>query len=207
MVRKKIGILQKIMGGLGKRLLWWRSEKMDLYVLALMAREAVKKYQEVLGSDIQTAINTLKVQFAESAKTFLRSFMGQLKLVISEDLNDMEFMSSVSLYAILGKNYKDYFSAVKFIAADHPMNYDGVDKFVTISKKCLMCSILPKENWDSYKECNYGEIIPHALASLMELILEFIGMDVTVEVHETKCFLRGDEYAETEMIIRQKPNE
>ena len=87
------------------------------------------------------------------------------------------------------------------------MNYDGVDKFVTISRKCLMCSILPKEHWDEYKDCNYGEIIPHALASLMELILEFVGLDVTVEVTETKCFMRGDEYSETEMIVREKTPE
>jgi hypothetical protein len=161
----------------------------------------------VLGTDVETAITTLKTQFAESAKTYLRTFMGQLKLIVSEDLNDMEFMSSVALYSILGKNYKDFFTATKYIPADHPMNYDGVDKFVTISRRCLMCSILPKDQWDTYKECNYGEIIPHALASLMELILEFIGMDVSIEVQETKCFMRGDEYSETEMIIREKTPE
>ena len=83
MVREKVGFMQRFLASVGKRLLWWRAEKMDLYVLALMARETVKKYEEVLNGDLGKGIQSLKTQFAESAKTYLRNFMSQLKLVVT----------------------------------------------------------------------------------------------------------------------------
>ena len=115
MVRKKIGIFQKFLATAGKRLLWWRAEKMDLYVLALMARETVIKYRELLNGNLQQAVTTLKEQFASSARTYLQTFMSQLKLIVSRDFKDIEYMSEISLYSILGPDYRKFFSNIKYV--------------------------------------------------------------------------------------------
>jgi hypothetical protein len=201
-MREKAGFIQRILAKIGKRLLWWRAEKMDLYVLALMAREVVIKYQEILDGDLETAVNTLKEQFASSARTYLMSFMDQLKLVVSRDLSDMEFMSEVSLWSILGKEYRNFFANAKYIPADDPRNTEGIPKFTNVSPKCLLCAVIQDlPNAHEYKDLNYGEIISYALGSLIELILDFVGYKYEVKVKEKKCFLRGDPYSEIHMLL------
>jgi len=204
MVREKVGFIQRFLAGVGKRLLWWRAEKMDLYVLALMAHETVLKYKEILGGDLGAGVELLKKQFADSAKTYLRNFMDQLKLVVSKDLNDMEFMSEVALWSILGKRYKKFFIPSIYIAADDPINPYELPYFLGISPKCLMCAILDESERDEYKDKNYGEIITYALGSLIEIILEYVGYNYSVEVKETRCFLRGDAYSEIIYLLHEK---
>ena len=203
MVREKAGWVQRFLASVGKRLLWWRAEKMDLYVLAITAREVVRKYEEVLDGDLGLAVNTLKEQFASSAKTYLMSFMDQMKLIISKDLKDMEFMSEVSLYSILGKDYKQFFSGARYIPADAPGNEEGVPKFINISPKCVMCSVIKDLDMERYRDLNYGEIISYALGSLIEIILDFVGYHYRVEVKENRCFLRGDPYSELIMLLHE----
>lgn len=204
MVREKVGFVQKFLASVGKRLLWWRAEKMDLYVLAVMARETVLKYREILNDDLGTSIQLLKKQFADSAKTYLRNFMSQLKLVVSKDLNDMEFMSEVALWSILGKDYKNFFIPSKYIAADDPINPYGLPYFLGVSPKCLMCSIIDDLDKEEFYDKNYGEIISYALGSLIEIILEYTGYNYRVEVKETRCFLRGDPYSEIIYLLHEK---
>ncbi|NVM54185.1 MAG: hypothetical protein HWN66_10835 [Candidatus Helarchaeota archaeon] len=201
MVREKIGFFQRFIASVGKRLLWWRADKMDLYVLALMARETVIKYREILDGDLEKAVTLLKEQFAESAKTFLSDFMDQMRLIMSKDLNDMPFMSEVALYAILGKNYKKFFLRPRYITADDPDNEYGVPHYRTVSTKCLLCSVIQDLNLEEYKDLNYGEIISYALGSLVELIFDYIGLNYRVEVREIHCFLRGDPYSEIHMLL------
>ncbi len=201
MVREKMGAFQRFLASIGKRLLWWRAEKMDLYVLALMARETVKKYQEIYDGDLQRAVDTLKEQFASSAKTYLSTFMDQMKFIVSKDLKDMEIMSGVAMFSILGKTYRKWFANAKFMPKDAPFNDDGVDKFVNISPKCLMCATLEKQDYEDYKDVNYGEIISYALGSLMEIIFDYVGHSLQVKVREKRCFLRGDPYSEIEMLL------
>ncbi len=204
MVRKKIGIFQKFLAQAGKRLLWWRAEKMDLYVLALMARETVIKYRELLNGNLQEAVTTLKEQFASSARTYLQTFMSQLKLIVSKDLKDIEIMSEVSLYSILGPDYRKFFSTITYVPADDPNNADKLHKFITIFPKCVMCSVIGDLKKEEYRDTDYGEIISHALASLLELILEYVGQPYTVEIKETACFMRGSPYGEVVMYLHEK---
>ncbi|MHA1267373.1 MAG: hypothetical protein ACTSRS_19195 [Candidatus Helarchaeota archaeon] len=204
MVREKVGIIQRVLAAIGKRLLWWRAEKMDLYVLALMARETVKKYQELSDGSLEKGAELLKRQFAESAKTYLRNFMDQMKMIVSRDLEDMEFMSAVSLWSILGKNYHEFYTPAKYIRKDDPINPYGVPYFLNVCSKCLMCSILDPSERDLYKDLDYGEIITYALGSLIELILEYVGYNFRVEVKETRCFLRGDPYGEIVYLLYEK---
>ncbi|MHA1130392.1 MAG: hypothetical protein ACTSQQ_06240 [Candidatus Helarchaeota archaeon] len=195
---------QKILASIGKRLMWWRAEKMDLYVLTLMARETVRKYREIYNGDLQRAVDTLKEQFASSAKTYLSNFMDQMKFIVSKDIKDLEYMSGISLYSILGKNYRKWFSTAKYMPKDAPFNDDGVDKFINISPKCLLCSALPLEEMEDYKNVNYGEVISYALGSLIELILEYVGYKFNIQVREKRCFLRGDPYSEIEMLLHPR---
>jgi len=204
MVRKKIGPFKKFLAAIGKRLLWWRAEKMDLYVLALMARETVIKYREILNGDLQRAANILKEQFASSARTYLQSFMSQIKLIASNDLKDITFIAEVSLYSILGPDYRKFFSNIKYVAADDPNNLEKLHKFVNIVPKCLMCSAIRDLNLEEYKDTNYGEIITNALASLLELLLDYLDLHYSVEVKETQCFMRGSPFGEVVMFLHEK---
>lgn len=178
---------------------------MDLYVLALMARETMRKYQEILGGDLAKAVTTMKRQFALSSKTFLSNFMDQMKLIVSKDLKDMEFMSDVAMYAIMGKDAKKFFSGTKYVPADDPLNDEGVPYYLTFSPKCLMCSVIRDlDNVSDYKDLNYGEVISYALGSMMEIILDYVGYNYRVEVKERKCFLRGDPISEIALLLHEK---
>jgi len=169
-----------------------------------MARETVVKYRELLNGNLQEAVATLKEQFASSARTYLQGFMGQLKLIVSTDLKDVEFMSHVSLYSILGPSYQKFFSNIKYIPADDPNNAEKLHKFITVFPKCVMCSVIRDLNMEEYKETEYGGIITYALASLLELILDYVGLHYIVSIKETRCFMRGDVVGEVVMFLHEK---
>lgn len=202
-----MGFLRKLLAKIGKRWFWQRAEKMNLYVLALMARETVLKYQEIYEGDLERAVNTMKEQFSDAARSYLMDFMGQLNLILSRNLKDMEILSDVALWSILGRNSRSILGRSLYIPADDPRNLEHIDKFVTIAPKCVLCAAIRDLDLNRYKNLNYGEIIFGALGSLMELILNSMGFNYNLIVKETKCMLRGDPYSEATFYLYEKKNE
>jgi hypothetical protein len=199
-----MGFFRKLLAKIGKRVTWWRAEKMNLYVLALMARETTLKYQEIYGGDLEKAISTLKEQFADAARSYLMNMINQLNLIMSQDLNEFGILSEVALWSLLGKQFSEFFEPATYLSADDPNNKDGVHKFYSKVPKCLMCSVIKDLDLNRYRGLQYGGIITYALGSLVELVINAMGHDYRTVPIESKCFLEGDPYSEATYLLLEK---
>jgi len=194
---EKLGFFRKLIAGLGKRLYWRISKKMNLFMLSSMAYGVTKKYEEIFEGDTGMAIDTFTEQFVNGANSIMYELLPRMKFFFSKSLEDVEFLSDVAMYVILGAKWKKFFGQPIFIPAEKAE--DHIPKLIIRFVRCVLCTGLrPGKDIDQAKlrKNSYGELLSRALVSLMQLIQDYVGNEYTLEVKETKCQLRGDSYGE-----------
>jgi len=194
---EKLGFFRKLVAKLGKRVYWQISDKMNLFMLSSMAYGVTKKYEEIFGGNTGLAVDTFTEQFVNGASSIMYELLPQMKFFFSKSLEDVEFLSDVAMYVILGSKWRKFFGKPIFIPADK--SEEGVPKLVLRFVRCVLCTGLkPGIDIDQakLKRNSYGELLARALVSLMQLIQDYVGNEYTLEVKETKCRLRGDLYGE-----------
>ena len=205
-MRKKLSWFRKQLGGIGKRLLWKTSKKMNLYILSLMQKEVFLKYAEIYG-DKKTALNLFKEQFSEGANFILKDLwegktLSKIKLFVSESLKDLEYLSNLAAYVLLGPKAKDYF-VVEFIPED--TSEEGIPKLITKNKKCVCCAVIKDEiHPDELGDLGFSDILYSAITTLLQMVLDYVSDKYIVECKETKCYLRGDSIGESTIYIKLK---
>jgi hypothetical protein len=197
MAPEKLNGFRKLIAGLGKRLYWKMSNKMNLYMLSTMAFGVTKVYEEIFNGDTGLAVDTFTEQFMNGANSIMYELLPTMKIFFSKSLEDVEFLSGVAMYVILGPKWQNFFGPPKFVPANR--SEERVPKLIITYKCCVLCTGLkPGVDIDPAKlrRNSYGELLARALVSLMQLIQDYVGNEYTLEVKETKCRLRGDPYGE-----------
>jgi hypothetical protein len=194
---EKLGFFRRLLAGLGKRLYWKVSNKMNLYMLSTMAFGVTKKYEEIFEGDTGLAVDTFTEQFVNGANSIMYELLPKMRFFFSKSLDDVAFLADVAMYVVLGPKWKRFFSKPFFTPADQ--SEEGVPKLTFVFQRCVLCTgLTPGRDIDPTKlrRNSYGELLARAITSLMQLIQDYVGNEYTLEVKETKCMLRGDLYGE-----------
>jgi hypothetical protein len=197
MAPKKLGFFRKLLARIGKRAYWGISKKMNLWMLSSMAFGVTKKYEEIFDGDTGQAVDTFTEQFVNGASSIMYELLPRMKVFFSKSLDDLEFLTDVAMYVIMGKKWKRFFGPPQFIAAED--SADGIPKLIIRYVRCVLCTGLrPGIDIDhsKLKKNSYGELLARALVALMQMIQDYVGNEYRLEVKEIKCMLRGDEYGE-----------
>ncbi len=205
MAPKKLGFFRKLIAKIGKRAYWSISQKMNLYMLSSMAYGVTKKYEEIFDGDTGLAVDTFTAQFVNAANSIMYELLPRMKVFFSKSLDDLEFLSDVAMYVILGKKWTNFFSEPKYIPAER--TEDGVPQLIIGVNCCVLCTGLrPGVNIDhtKLKKNSYGELLAQALVALMQMIQDYVGNNYKLVVKETKCRLRGDPYGESIVFFYPK---
>jgi len=200
LVPDKLSIFRKILARLGKIYYWRKPKKVNLWLISSMAYAVTKKYEEIFEGDTGAAVDKFTEHFVNGAKSIMFEMQERVKLLYSKSLEDLEFVATIALYVILGPNWNKMFEPPVFIPADRTES--GLAQFRVRWPVCALCAgILPGVDLDTEKmqDHNYGELLAAALASLLQMVQDYVGNDYTIDIKETKCLLRGDPYGEAIM--------
>ncbi|MHA1266942.1 MAG: hypothetical protein ACTSRS_17020 [Candidatus Helarchaeota archaeon] len=198
MVPTKLGAFRRLLAGFGKRIFWkFMTKKMNLWMLSSMAYGVTKKYEEIFDGDTGMAVDTFTEQFVNGAKSIMYDLLGTMKMFFSKSLTDLEFLSAVALYVVLGPNWEKFFEHPIYVPGEK--TDDGVPQLIIRQKICVLCTgLIPGEDIDvsKLKKNSYGELLASALVALLQMIQDYVGNKYHLVVKETKCLLRGDPFNE-----------
>ncbi|NVM29112.1 MAG: hypothetical protein HWN65_09720 [Candidatus Helarchaeota archaeon] len=198
MVPTKLGKFRKMLASLGKRIYWkFMTKKMNLWMLSSMAYGVTKKYEEIFDGDTGLAVDTFTEQFVNGATSIMYEILGTMKMFFSKSLLDLEFLSGVALYVVLGPDWETFFEKPIFVPGEQ--TDDGVPQLIMRQKICVLCTgLIPGVDIDHTKlrENSYGELLAKALVALLQMIQDYVGNKYNLVVKETRCLLRGDSFNE-----------
>ncbi len=208
MVPDKLGFFRKFLARIGKVYYWRKPKKINLWLLSSMAYGVTKKYEEIFEGDTGKAVDTFTKHFINGAKAIMFEMQDRIKILYSKSLKDLEFISQIALYVILGPDWDKLFNPPTLIPAEQTEH--GIPQLRIRYPVCALCTgIRPGADIDpaKLKDHNYGELLAAALASLLQLVQDYVGNDYVIDIKETKCMLRGDPYGEATIYFNPKTAE
>ncbi|MHA1266828.1 MAG: hypothetical protein ACTSRS_16445 [Candidatus Helarchaeota archaeon] len=208
MVPEKLNFFRKLLARLGKYYYWRNPKKVNLWLLSSMAYAVTKKYEEIFEGETGMAVDTFTQHFVNGAKAIMFQMQDRVKILYSKSLEDLEFVAKIALYVILGPNWKKFFTEPIYIPAERTET--GIAQFRIKFPICALCAgITPGKDIDAEKlhTHSYGELLASALASLLQMVQDYVGNDYQIEIKETKCKLRGDPFGEAVMYFHPKTSE
>ncbi len=205
MVPEKLSIFRKLLAKIGKIYYWKRPKKVNLWLLSSMAFGVTKKYEEIFDGDTGKAIDMFTEHFINGAKVIMYEMQDRMKILFSRSLKDLEFVSEIALYVILGPEWKTLFDRPIFIPAEG--TEENIAQLRIKYPVCALCTGLqPGIDLDlsKWKKHSYGELLATALGSLLQMVQDYVENDYNIEVKETKCLLKGDSYGYAIMYFHPK---
>ena len=170
-----------------------------------MLRNLVKLYGDVNEGDYEKGIRELALQVEEESKNLIAEMITKpimlgipLSSILSKDIEDTVFTSTLMFWALLGKDYKEMWGEPTLFLDD-----DGSAIMKMEMYKCIFCAgeTLESEKFGGF---NTGEIFAAIIRSIVQAIQDYVGNDYEVTAKETKCFMRGDEKGEITVWIKPR---
>ncbi len=193
MVAEKLGFFRKLLSKVGKHYLWWKQPKLVGLFLSLTYLEDVKMLMELTDGSLESALNEFFKLGKIAGHDITFEFLDVGKWVFSKSLKDLPTIIETAYYVMTGQR----FSSCNF----YPAEGDLPDRVIFTLDQCLFCGGLKKEdsiivNNETTGKQTWGAVISGIVEAAVETIEEYVGNKLVVKVHETKCIMRGDPYAE-----------
>ncbi|MHA1383318.1 MAG: hypothetical protein ACTSR3_06135 [Candidatus Helarchaeota archaeon] len=202
---EKLGWFRKRLVGIGKRIYYAKSEKLNFFIVNLMVKHIIKAYAEIF-EDYEKALEEVENLVRTEAKNILVEimerpiFMGKsMKMLLSKSLDDIAFMASTTFFGILGKDYTKFFAEPEFSV------YKGVGTLSIRMNRCPICAGVHHVTQKDLGEKTLAGFLAVLFGEIIELTQEYVGNEYIVEAQETKCFMKGDPYGE--IVIKLIPKE
>jgi hypothetical protein len=204
----------KMLGNLGKRVVYNREMKVSLYLYGAMHHTMIEAMADAHDDNYEAAIDTLidlvKPMSEEvvSKMLFETSVMGvSLQSLIKKfrKLSDFPFFIDMALYSVFGKWSKKIFAQTKYVPAAQAEQ--KVDTYVIIMKSCPFCypTMVPPEKLGKHR---FGKVTTLTIEQMTSLALQYVNQDYEVVAREVRCFHRGDTHGEIRVWLypRDKPH-
>ncbi|MHA1378960.1 MAG: hypothetical protein ACTSRG_11310 [Candidatus Helarchaeota archaeon] len=200
---EKLGWFRKKLAGLGKRIYFRKSHRINLFSVNSMVRNVVRIYADINNGDYEKAILDFCEQIEEESNNIIAEMIDtpimlgtSLKTILAKDPDDLPFISTTLFWALLGKDYQDLWDELKVIKEEK-----GVIKLVMREKSCLLCIEERELTQKDFGNANLGDIISAIFKGIIQALQDYVGNKFDVTAKETKCFLRGDSYGEITVIL------
>jgi hypothetical protein len=200
--KEKLGFLEKLLGTIGKRYMWWRAKKANKLLVHLGFVYTIYELYKLTDS-FDKAADIMKQVGLEAGKDIVYESLELAKPVLSRSIADLEVILKSSWYAFLGKQKINYFEYV-------PPDSEGVEKIIWRCNNCMLCSEIDsdpilKDILDNTEEkVSFGSVMCGIFESFFNTVMEYAGRNFEIKVEETKCMGRGDDYQELRAIFTPK---
>ncbi|MHA1233002.1 MAG: hypothetical protein ACTSRP_21370 [Candidatus Helarchaeota archaeon] len=191
--KKKIGLLEKILGYIGKKLMYRQQRKISKLLVNLANRELVRLLYEIDGN-LETALRILYDLSTHAGHDFLMEWVEKGSVIFSKNLADHAFWIKSGYYSFTGDN-------IKFIKYIPPEKEGDPHKIVWRIYECFVCAGMDHDNSfeikkEDFGEHGYGGVTAGIFQTTTNMINEYVGIEFECRVRETKCILKGDPYGE-----------
>ena len=212
MVSKKLGFIKKTIGKYGKRLFWWKTEKINLFLIVSIVQAVIEVYQEIKEGSLPEALESLAKGAEAGAGDIVTDLIENpimfgigMKFLLSKDIRDVALQIGWTLWALAGNDSGRLLGKPVFIPAEEAE--EGVPKIIVSILKCPMCATqggIKPEDLGGY---DYFHVITALAGSAVQHVEDYVGNEYTVICKETKCFLRGDDKGEITAFFYPKGSE
>ena len=206
---KKLNWFYKLLGHIGRRFYYQRSQKLNLMAVTLIVRNTIEEYKDVLGS-YEAGIK----QFEECCKTGTMdviSDMMQSKIMLgiglyditSQYVPDSAWAIELGLGALAGTDFmKNIFESANYLPAE--VSGTGKPLILVKFKKCMMCAGVPNSKKQELGNSCYGGYFAALLSAALQMMGEEVNWGYDFSGSEVKCFLAGDDHAEFHLHLTPK---
>jgi len=194
--KEKLGFKEKLLGAIGKRVMWWRAKKANKLLFHLgFAYTFLELYN--LTKSIEKSLKIMSEMGLEAGKDLMYESLSLAKPILSRQVSDLKVILESSWYAFLGKEKLSYFEYF-------PPDEQGIEKIVWRANHCMLCSqlkedILFLEQVQEITDFNTkpaGVLLCSIFESFFSAVMDAAGLKFNVSVEETKCMHIGDLYQE-----------
>lgn len=202
---KKLSWFRKRLANFGKRIYYWKSQKVNLLAVNIMIQEVLQNYIEINGGDVKKAFTIFEEHIHKGASDIISEMVltpivlgVSLSSMYSKTLEDIAFITALYVFALLGSD-----SAIIF---DEPIfETDGAGGgYLRIKMNhCMACAGESKITADDLGEKSYGKFIAEIFEASNETMTEYVEENYAITSSETKCLLRGDDYGEITVHFRR----
>ncbi|MHA1265413.1 MAG: hypothetical protein ACTSRS_09285 [Candidatus Helarchaeota archaeon] len=205
----KLGFFRKLLIGLGKRIYYRKSEKVNVMGVNLMLREVLRQYTDIIGGKLEEALKIFQEQVAVTADEVITRLIHEplmlgvsMSFALSRHIQDGPFTIQALIYGMIGKDFNKTFEYPQIV-----LNEDQSGYFIvrTKGKACLLCSgarDIPREELGA---SDYGNILATLFGTIIRQAWSYLESPYElIEAKETKCVLRGDPCGEITIYFKSK---
>ncbi|MHA1784506.1 MAG: hypothetical protein ACTSVY_15920 [Candidatus Helarchaeota archaeon] len=208
---KKLKWYHKLMGSLGKRFYYRKSQKLNLLAVTLIVRNTIEEYKDIFNGSYEEGIKAFEEACRQGTLEVISDMMQQkiafgvgLYDVASEHVPDTAWAIELGFYALAGKDFMNkIFDSATFIPGEETPN--GNPQIIVRFKKCMMCSGVSNSKQKELGNACYGGYFAILLSAALSVMGEETKWGYHMDGIETKCFLKGDDHGE--FLIRFIPDE
>ncbi|MHA1651492.1 MAG: hypothetical protein ACTSYB_14980 [Candidatus Helarchaeota archaeon] len=191
--KEKVGLREKLLAALGKRIMYWRAKKVPQLLINLSYRETIRLLIELYG-DAGSALKAMFQLARDAGPDFLNEWVESASPIFSKHVGDHALWIKSGYYGFTGDHitYIEYFP---------PEKEGDPHRVVWRIDKCFLCAGLDQDNTidikkEDLKDFGWGAAIAGIFTATTNMINEYAGIEFTCHVRETKCLLKGDPYGE-----------
>lgn len=206
---KKTNWFYRLMGNIGKRLYYARSQKLNLMAVTLIVRNTIEEYKDIFGS-YEEGIKGFEEACRLGTMDVISDMMQQKILlgiglydITSEYVPDTAWAVELGLGALAGNDFiKKIFQSANYLPAE--VSGEENPKVIVKFKKCMMCSGVPNSKKKELGKACYGGYFAVLLSAALQMMGEEVNWGYDFEGVEEKCFLHGDDHAEFHLRLIPK---
>lgn len=196
MIPEKLSRIKKILLRFARKPVWWISPKMNAFLVNVMLREALRKYEENYGLEKGLAI--FEDIAAKAAEPVVYELLDRIKMFFTKNIKDQVILISTAFDILFGGEKCD----IKYVSADD----EGIHKIIIKIFRCIFCAGINDIKPDALGQQSYIIPVISGARMIAQMIQDQVGNEFDVQAKETACFLRGDLYGEiTVYYIPRKP--
>ncbi len=201
LVVEKLGWIKKQLGNIGNKVFFWKSDKINLLLIASIVQSVIEEYQEMNDGNLPNALEKLaegaEMGAAEIVTDLIENpimFGISLSFLLSRNLEDIALQIWWTLKSVSGKDASKIFGMPKFFPAEK--EEDGIAKIKVPIKQCMMCANQTNLSAEDLGGQDYFHVITVLAGSAIQHVQDYVGNKYKIKSKETKCFIRGDDEGE-----------
>jgi len=182
-----------MMAKIGKHWLWWRAKKSNGLLLNLAIREVFRRLLQIYG-DPPNAMYQFYEMGIRAGNDLMYEWLDTVKRLLAKNIKDLTVVIEAAWYSFLGQ----HIATIEYYPAE-----DKVPETIRWTlDKCILCGGMKFDETLQFNagllgnDWNYGDFASGVFQAALQMLVDYMELQINVIVKETACILRGASFPE-----------